>query len=63
LRGINAVAGGMITAAGIVLLQANGFATVNLLVTGATIALLATRRIPAPLLVGLALLAGVFLRP
>jgi len=53
----------MITAAGIVLLQANGFATVNLLVTGATIALLATRRIPAPLLVGLALLAGVFLRP
>ena len=61
LKGINAIAGGMIVAAGIVLMQANGFATVNLLVTGATIGLLATRKIPAPLLVGLAIIAGFLL--
>jgi chromate transporter len=59
LRGINAVAGGMIVAAGIVLMQANGFTATNLLVTGITTGLLATRKVPAPLLVGLALLAGL----
>lgn len=58
LKGVNAVAGGMIVAAGIILIQANGFAPTTLLATAATLALLATRKVPAPLLVALALLAG-----
>ena len=58
LKGINAVAGGMITAAAIILIQANGFAPTSLLATGLTLALLATRKIPAPLLVAIALIAG-----
>jgi chromate transporter len=61
LRGINAVAGGMIVAAAIILIRANGFAPGNLAATAITLALLATRKVPAPLLVVLALLAGVFL--
>ncbi len=59
LKGINAVAGGMILAAAIILLQANGFAPATLVATGLTLALLATRKVPAPILVVLALLAGI----
>jgi len=59
LKGVNAVAGGMITAAAIILIQANGFAPITLLATGMSLAILATRKVPAPLLVALALLAGV----
>lgn len=58
LKGVNAVAGGMIIAAGITLLQANGFSGSTLLATGVTLLLLMTRKVPAPLLVVLALLAG-----
>ncbi len=61
LKGVNAVAGGMITSAAIILIQANGYAPTTLLATGSTLAFLATRKVPAPLLVALALLAGVFL--
>ncbi len=61
LKGINAVAGGMITAAGIILIQANGFAPSTLLATTLTLAVLATRKAPAPLLVAIALLAGALL--
>jgi len=59
LKGINAVAGGMILAAAIILIQANGFAPATLVATGLTLALLATRKVPAPILVALALLAGI----
>jgi chromate transporter len=59
LRGINAAAGGMIISAAIVLMQASGFAAINLIVTIVTIIILGTRKVPAPLLVLLALLAGV----
>lgn len=58
LTGVNAVAGGMILSAAIILIQANGFAPVTLVATGLTLVLLATRKVPAPLLVVLALLAG-----
>ena len=59
LKGINAVAGGMILAAALILIQANGFAPAPLAATGLTLALLATRKVPAPILVVLALLAGI----
>ncbi|MDA7951109.1 MAG: chromate efflux transporter [Pirellulaceae bacterium] len=58
LKGINAVAGGMITAAAIILLQLNGIEIANLLATLITVVILATRKVPAPLLVVAALLAG-----
>jgi len=61
LKGINAVAGGMIAAAAIILLQTNGFQPTALLVTAATLVVLATRKVPAPLLVAGALLAGALL--
>ncbi len=59
LKGINAVAGGMILAAAIILIRANGFAPATLVATILTLALLATRKVPAPILVILALLAGI----
>jgi chromate transporter len=61
LRGINAVAGGLIAIAAVILMQASGLEPDNLLVTVATVALLATRKVPAPLIVAAALAAG-FLR-
>lgn len=61
LKGINAVAGGMITAAAVILMQKNGPHSVNILVVLGTVALLATRKIPAPLLVLGAMLAGALL--
>lgn len=51
LKGITAVAGGLITAAAVILMQKSGFQTDNLLVIGATVALLNTKKIPAPLIV------------
>ncbi len=61
LKGINAVAGGMIATAAVILMQASGLTPVNLLVTAITVAALATRKIPAPLLVVAALLMGILL--
>lgn len=58
LKGINAVAGGLICVSAIILMQRSGFALDNILVTLATIALLFTRKVPAPLLVVLVLAAG-----
>lgn len=58
LRGINAVAGGMITAAAFVLLQKNGLSWENVVVIVLTILLLISRKIPAPILVVLALVGG-----
>lgn len=60
LKGINAVASGMILSAAIILLQANGFGATNLLASALTVAMLASRKIPAPLVVALALVAGIF---
>ena len=58
LRGINAVAGGMIAAAALVLMQKSGFTIENIIVTTVTALLLLTRKVPAPILVILAIAAG-----
>ena len=59
LKGINAVAGGMIAAAALILMRKTGLTVANLLVSSATVAILATRKVPAPLIVALALLLGI----
>ena len=59
LKGINAVAGGLITAAAILLLQKSGITGEHLTVLGLTIVVLATKKIPAPLVVLAVLVAGV----
>lgn len=61
LTGVNAVAGGMIAAAAVILIQADGISFINLAVALTTALLLATRKIPAPLIVLLALAAGFLL--
>lgn len=58
LKGITAVAGGLIAASALVLLVKNGFAIDTLLATCITAALLFTKKIPAPLIVLLMLIAG-----
>ncbi|NDL68552.1 chromate efflux transporter [Anaerotalea alkaliphila] len=58
LKGINAVAGGMIAVAAVIVLQKSGFGLDNLLVSVLTVLLLQARKIPVPLIVLLALLAG-----
>lgn len=59
LKGINAVAGGLITAAAILLLQKSGITGEHLTVVGLTIVVLATKKIPAPLVVLAVLVAGI----
>lgn len=61
LKGINAVAGGLIAIAAVILMQKSGFSLDNLAVTGATMVLLVTKKIPAPLVVVLALGLGILL--
>lgn len=61
LKGINAIAGGMILAAALILIRSNGTAPDMVLMTLLTVILLAFRRVPAPLIVVLALLAGALL--
>ncbi len=58
LKGITAVAGGLITTAAILLMRESGFSLDNLIVLGLTVGLLLTKKIPAPLIVILAILAG-----
>ncbi len=58
LKGINAVAGGMIAVAALILMQKNGFTLPVLAVSALTAVALATRRVPAPLIVVVALLLG-----
>lgn len=58
LKGVTAVAGGLISVAAVILMQNSGFAIDNFLVMLHTVALLLTRRIPAPLIVVLVLLVG-----
>jgi chromate transporter len=61
LSGITAVAGGLITVAAIILMQKSGFALDNIIVMLITVALLFTKKIPAPLIVVAVLAAGFIL--
>lgn len=61
LKGITAVAGGLITTAAVVLMQRSGFFADNIIIMLVTLALLLTRKIPAPLIVLGVLLAGFLL--
>ena len=61
LKGITAVAGGLIAVAAVILMQKSGFAFNNLLVLAATVALLLTKKIPAPFIVLAVLAAGLLL--
>lgn len=58
LKGINAVAGGLIAVAAVILMQKSGFSIDNLMVTAVTIVLLFSKKIPAPLIVIFALGLG-----
>ncbi len=58
LKGINAVAGGLITVAAVILMQKSGFMIDNIIVTVLTVGLLLTKKIPAPLIVLIVLIAG-----
>lgn len=59
LKGINAVAGGMIAVTAIILMQKNGFFISNILVSLVTVIAIASKKIPAPLMVLLILILGV----
>lgn len=59
LKGINAVAGGLITTAAILLFQKSGITAEHTVVVGLTIVVLATKKIPAPLIVLAVLVAGI----
>ena len=61
LKGINAVAGGLITVSAVILMQKSGFHLENILVMIGTILALLTKKIPAPLLVVAALALGYML--
>ncbi len=61
LTGINAIAGGLITTSAVVLMQKSGFAFENLIVTAITVALLLSKKVPAPLIVVTSLVAGFVL--
>jgi chromate transporter len=61
LKGIVAVAGGLITIAAVILMQKSGFLIDNLIVTVLTAVLLFSQKIPAPLIVVVVLAAGFIL--
>lgn len=58
LKGINAVAGGMITASAFILMQKSGLSPLNLSVTMATALILWYKKLPAPAIVLIALALG-----
>jgi chromate transporter len=58
LKGINAVAGGLIAVAAVIVMQKSGFGLDNIIVTLITMILLLIKKIPAPFIVLLALIAG-----
>jgi len=58
LQGITAVAGGLITIAAVILMQGSGFVWDNILITTITVLLLLTKKVPAPLIVLMVLIAG-----
>ncbi len=59
LRGVNAVAGGLIAVSAVVLAQAAGLTVVTLAIAAATVLILGFTKIPAPVLVAATLIAGV----
>lgn len=61
LNGITAVAGGLIVTTAIVLIQKTGFELINIMVLIITVILLLTKKIPAPLIVALALILGTII--
>ncbi len=61
LKGITAVAGGLIAVSALILMQKSGFSFDNLVVLAATVALLQTKKVPAPLIVLAVLAAGFVL--
>lgn len=61
LKGINAVAGGLISVSAIILMQKSGLTLMNLIVTAITVVLLGTKKIPAPLIVVLTILLGIII--
>ncbi len=61
LRGVTAVAGGLITVAAVILMQRSGFMLDHIFVVLLTVLLLFTRKLPAPLIVLAALTAGFLL--
>lgn len=58
LKGITAVASGLIAVASIILMQKSGLAIDNILITFFTVIILLTKKIPAPLIVIVTLIAG-----
>lgn len=58
LKGVTAVAGGLIAVAAIILMQQSGFVFDNVIVMIITVVLLITKKIPAPLIVIVVLAAG-----
>lgn len=58
LNGVTAVAGGLIVTSAFILMQKNGFAIDNLIILAITIALLLSKKIPAPLIVLGVIFAG-----
>lgn len=58
LKGVTAVGGGLITIAAVILMQRSGFTLDNLLVTLVTVALLITKKIPAPVIVLISIILG-----
>ena len=61
LKGITAVAGGLISVAAVILMQKSGFAFDNVIIMLITVLLLFTKKVPAPLIVVFTLLAGFFI--
>lgn len=61
LKGITAVAGGLISIAAIILMQKSGFSLDNVLITLFTVIILLTKKIPAPLIVLSVLIMGFIL--
>ncbi len=59
LKGINAVAGGMIAVAALILMKKSGFYIDNILVMLGTIILLSIKKIPAPLIVLAVIVFGI----
>jgi chromate transporter len=58
IRGINAVAGGLITASAVILMQKSGLSLEHLVVTLFSVAVIFSKKIPAPVLVLIVITAG-----
>jgi chromate transporter len=62
IKGITAVAAGLISVAAVILMQRSGFTIENIIVMLVTVLLLLWKKIPAPLIVAAALAAGFLIR-